>query len=389
MTRSDADNLVASLATHPATSSPPAAPGPQSAIHNPQSAIPRDAELRLRGLPPLLKPHYFTGFQQAVFDAASDQLLYQLGRVAGSLSLMGESTTPDRVARAIKILNDLYAAGPHERNPIHRRPPALVLHFKPYSRSTYRKDEPDSGLSPLDDDDAWIAWADWFQSRLSDLRDWCGTGATAVSAVPGATAVPAVPIVALLETERFIRHPQSYDPLQSRAWNTALAVKHANSYLFVRNMLAPRAIHCYNRNPATSALYSHLDGELGDYSVAMYHTPDPPTMLKFWDQAYAAAQRANHSALTPWISFAPYRFRADGTKFTSFDDNYPTRYDWALGRMIHSPAWGFDAPANFLWCAAQQVCVWPQAFDPRMPHFFAHFSAYCWGAEGTVPEVLT
>jgi hypothetical protein len=316
----------------------------------------------LSSLPPLPKVHYSWPMGGGLLKTMDERLLREYVRITRSICVWGEWTDQEGLNRAVTIAGQVNDSGPDI-------PATIGLVFRPWAR-VFPPDVPPTYMGPEHDGEIEL-----FESRLSLIKGWLAQANQARPRNP--ITISAV----ILECERFfIKEP--HEP-GYQEWNAAIEVKHNAIYLAAKQAFPNARVEWYAR--AISKLFTL--NELGDnFSVPVYHTPEPIAVRTTFRRAVDAASEHGVNDVTPWVALgSAYVPQPDGSKVWSFEYDYDLSYSWGLGAEINDPWYG-DRPTQYApWHTARRVIFWPAPWEERVPNWPRHFISYVRGAHN-IPE---
>lgn len=323
----------------------------------------------LRTLPPLPKVHYFWPPNT---NALSDEILLELVRITGNLSIRGEILTDTQrqkknaeLERIVQLLTVIGSATP--------RSVSLGIHYSPWHHRFGKE------LPPTDDGPT-------AKEELRVLRESFWHIADTLSKIaPRHTSTINISAV-LLDCERFrIRTGKD-----SERWNVALRAKYDETTNIAKEAFPgakviwyARGASTYNYRTGTWGIRNHFDlSELGDgLSVPLYSPPYRNIMREMFSRTAKRARDDGFHEVTPWIALGSgYQRDEAGVIRWTFDWNYPDEDIAWLGAEVNQISMARHSTPDVDWSMAKAVVFYPGPFRKQSPSWLRHFTAYVRGA---------
>lgn len=324
-----------------------------------------DILAQLISLKPLPKTHYSWALAPELFKKENNQLLNELTRIMGSISISTKWTNKNQIDRCVYLcarLNKLNLSDPY----------TIGINLSPWHRK-FGKD-----LPPTDRGQTYAAELQFFKERLTLIKKWIETSNQKYQSHVQVGAL-------MLDSERF--HVQK----ENITWNNAIRKALDDIHRLGQDLFPKARIEWYgrgikrDRSPTGWSKTSLFTGQeiKAPLSCSLYTLPELQTMRETYRRTCDLADTLGIKSVTPWVALAS-GYQRHIIKFNKWNDNwdYDLAYSWMLGAELNID-WYSQKPKRFApYNRGQIVIFYPAPFAKKSPHWAKHFIAYARGATG-------
>jgi len=324
-----------------------------------------DVIKKLQGLQRLPKVHYSWALAPELFEKENDQLISELTRIMGAISISAEWTNKNQIDQCVKICAQLNKLKPSV-------PYSIGINFSPWHRK-FGKD-----LPPTDRGPTYDAELQYFKERLTLVKKWIEASNQKYNSHVQVGAL-------MLDSERF------YVQKGKAAWNNAIRKALDDIHRIGQSLFPKTRIEWYgrgikrDRSPTGWSKTLYFTGQeiKASLSCSLYTVPELQTMRETYRRTCDLADTLGIKPVTPWVALAS-GYQRHIIKFHKWNYNwdYDLTYSWMLGAELNID-WYSQKPERFApYNRAQIVIFYPAPFAKKAPHWGKHFIAYARGATG-------